>query len=149
MPYQNLYRGRRSISNQIYSITTVTRDRRTLFHDFAIARLMANEMRYLHEAGEVSSLAWVIMPDHLHWLFQFTGSRSFSRVMQLLKGRSSRRIGSCCNLEGGIWQREFYDRAIRSEEDIKGIARYIVANPLRAKLVTRIGDYPHWDCAWL
>ena len=23
------------------------------------------------------------------------------------------------------------------------------ANPLRAGLVTRIGDYPHWDAIWL
>jgi putative transposase len=29
------------------------------------------------------------------------------------------------------------------------IARYIVANPLRAGLVERLGDYPHWDAVWL
>jgi len=29
------------------------------------------------------------------------------------------------------------------------MARYIVANPLRAGLVERIGDYPLWDATWL
>jgi len=29
------------------------------------------------------------------------------------------------------------------------IARYIVANPLRAGLVSRVGDYPLWDACWL
>jgi hypothetical protein len=29
------------------------------------------------------------------------------------------------------------------------LARYIVANPLRAGLVEHLGDYPHWDAVWL
>jgi hypothetical protein len=29
------------------------------------------------------------------------------------------------------------------------MARYIIANPLRAGLVDRIGDYPLWDAMWL
>ena len=42
-----------------------------------------------------------------------------------------------------------YDRAARKHDDIRRIARYIVANPLRAGLVQNIGDYPHWDCIWM
>jgi hypothetical protein len=29
------------------------------------------------------------------------------------------------------------------------MARYVVANPLRAGLVKRLGDYPLWDAIWL
>jgi putative transposase len=29
------------------------------------------------------------------------------------------------------------------------IARYIVANPLRAGLVAKVGDYALWDACWL
>jgi putative transposase len=29
------------------------------------------------------------------------------------------------------------------------VARYIVANPLRAGLVNRVEDYSHWDSIWL
>ena len=35
------------------------------------------------------------------------------------------------------------------DEDLKSIARYIVANPLRAELAQEIGEYPHWDSIWL
>lgn len=48
-----------------------------------------------------------------------------------------------------IWQAGFHDHAVRREEDLAGIARYIVANPLRAGLVDAIGDYPLWDALWL
>ena len=34
-------------------------------------------------------------------------------------------------------------------EDIQAAARYIIANPLRAGLAERAGDYPYWDCIWL
>ena len=36
-----------------------------------------------------------------------------------------------------------------ADEDLAGVARYIVANPLRAKLVRALADYPFWDAVWL
>ena len=42
-----------------------------------------------------------------------------------------------------------HDRALRRDEDLLAVARYIVANPLRAGLVRRVGDYPLWDAVWL
>jgi len=48
-----------------------------------------------------------------------------------------------------IWARGFHDHALRRDEDIRAAARYIIANPLRAKLVGQTGDYPYWDCVWL
>ena len=41
------------------------------------------------------------------------------------------------------------NHAVRVEEDVRQIARYIVANPLRAGLVRDLGEYSLWDCAWL
>jgi len=48
-----------------------------------------------------------------------------------------------------VWQDGFHDHALRREEDLKEVARYIIANPVRAGLVTRVGDYPLWDACWL
>lgn len=42
-----------------------------------------------------------------------------------------------------------HDRGLRGEESLIEVARYIVANPLRAGLTDRIGDYPYWDSVWL
>jgi hypothetical protein len=38
---------------------------------------------------------------------------------------------------------------LRRQDDVRAVARYIVANPLRAGLVRDIGDYSHWDAVWL
>ena len=69
--------------------------------------------------------------------------------MERFKARSAHRVNKHLNCQGTIWQKTFYDHALRKEEDVRDIARYIVANPLRAGLVEHIGDYPLWDAIWL
>ena len=130
------------------------------------ARLLVRELRHLHECGDVISLAWVVMPDHLHWLIQLkhrsnefdpTGlirvnefdPTALSRVVKTLKARSALAVNRYLCRRGSLWQRAYYDRAARKDDDIRQMARYIVANPLRAGLVRHIGDYPHWDCIWM
>jgi putative transposase len=49
-------------------------------------------MQILHYQQQVTSVIWVVMPDHLHWLFQLIADNSLSNVMQTLKGRSSNAI---------------------------------------------------------
>lgn len=63
--------------------------------------------------------------------------------MNKLKGRSARAINKQLDRNGPFWQRSFYDHALRREEDRLQLARYVVANPLRAGIVERLGDYPH------
>jgi hypothetical protein len=48
-----------------------------------------------------------------------------------------------------VWQTSFHDHALRREEDVLSVARFVVANPLRAGLVKSLRDYPHWDAVWL
>ena len=135
-------RGRKSLHHQLYCIPTVTRDHHPLFTDNIAARLLVHELRSLHEQGYVISLAWVVMPDHLHWLIQLNERWSLTTVVKTLKARSALSINRHLCQHGSLWQRAYYDRAARKDEDVRQIARYIVANPLRAGLVRDIGDYP-------
>lgn len=149
MPRDNLLKGRVSLLRQAYHVTACTEARRPIFHDFACARLLVAEMQRLHEEELLGSLAWVIMPDHLHWLFQLGERETLSATVKRLKARSALAIGRHIKLEAPVWQRGFHDHAIRRDEDLLVAARYIVANPLRAGLVEHIGDYPLWDAIWL
>ncbi len=88
------------------------------------------------------------MPDHLHWLIQLQEIPLPKLVLQL-KSRSAISIDKARNASGRVWQKGFHDHALRKEEGLTATARYIVANPLRAGLVQRVGDYPHWDAIWL
>ncbi|MGY4494221.1 REP-associated tyrosine transposase [Pseudomonas sp. TE3610] len=140
--------GRYSEPGRIYLVTTVTEGRLRHFDDWRTGRLVAQQMRLIHEAQWVESLAWVIMPDHLHWIFAL-GDKSLGEVMCRLKARSSLGVNSYLGRKGRIWQKGFHDRALRKEDNLKQMARYVIANPLRAGLVNRIGDYPLWDVVWI
>jgi putative transposase len=141
--------GRFSESGRGYLLTAVTYNRQPVFSDWRLARLLITEMRRLHDAKLIESCAWVVMPDHLHWLVQL-GPLALPTLMQQLKSRSAIAINKACHEHHGrLWQKGFHDHALRREEDMLATARYIVANPLRAGLTQRIGDYPLWDAIWL
>jgi putative transposase len=121
---------------------------------FFWARQVISAMRFHHDAGNVASLAWVLMPDHLHWLFELGDRLTLSELVGSMKSYSARRIrhalaGSSDDGGNKIWQPGFHDHALRREESMVAIARYIVANPLRAGIAAELGDYPFWDACWL
>jgi REP element-mobilizing transposase RayT len=149
MPYNDLRKGRYSEPGREYLVTTVTHQRIPWFTDLPVARLLVMEMQRLEKEGVAIWLAWVIMPDHFHALLSLTGQTSLGAVMNRLKGRSARLINAQYGRVGAFWQKSFHDHALRTEEDRLEIARYVVANPLRAGIVERLGDYPHWDSVWL
>ena len=141
-----LRKGRVSLQNQIYLVTFVTEGRKQRFTDFHCARLM---VRSLMKSRHTKTLAFVIMPDHVHWLIQLLDKSSLSQVLQAVKSVSGHRLNSHLKCKGRFWQPGFHDHALRKEEAIKDAARYIIANPLRAGLAASVRDYSHWDAVWV
>ena len=140
--------GRYAEKNRIYFLTTNTLDREPVFEDFALGRLIVNQFRNAQDQGWANSLAWVVMPDHFHWLIELQQG-SLSGLMQKTKSLSTRAVNMSNGRKGSLWQQGYHDRALRRDEDLVKLARYIVANPLRAGLVGRLGDYPLWDAVWI
>ena len=141
--------GRYSARNRIYHVTTATHERTRWFSDFEIGRMLVKYLAREERCGHVKSLAFVVMPDHLHWLFQLLTSRHFSTAVNNVKSLTAREINRRNSRIGQFWQKGFYDRAIRSDEDVVGIARYIIGNPVRAGIVGQVADYPLWDTIWV
>ena len=145
---QALRRGRVSLPGQIYLLTTTTRQRRRLFADTASAQAVSRVIHSASTWGDSRLLAWVLMPDHWHGLLQL-GDESLGRVMNRFKGGTSRALHAAGEMEGAPWDRSFHDHALRSREDVRKVARYIVANPIRAGLVDNVLGYPYWNAVWL
>ncbi|WP_447798634.1 REP-associated tyrosine transposase [Pseudomonas moraviensis] len=143
-----LRRGRCSEPGRAYLITVVVYQRRPIFTDWRIGRLLVAQLKRAQDQQWVKSIAWVVMPDHLHWLVQLENA-SLERLMQTVKSRSTLTINRALNRTGAFWQTGYHDRAIRDNEDLRPYARYIIANPLRAGLVKKVADYPLWDACWL
>ena len=109
---------------------------------------MVEQFKRAQEQGLATSLAWVVMPDHFHWLISLDKG-SLDELMCRTKSLSTRAINQSTGQTGCRWQQGYHDHALRRDEDIKQMARYVIANPLRAGLVQRVGDYPLWDAIWV
>ncbi len=152
MPHhsKDLRKGRYSEPGRGYLVTTTTYKRQPVFQDLACGRAMVRVLREACERGMATSQAFVVMPDHLHWLLVLGERATLPRLVGWVKGTAARRINRMLGAKGKpFWQDGYHDHALRRDEDILDVARYVVANPLRSGLVQRLGDYPLWDAAWL
>lgn len=144
-----LRRGRVSLPNHVHHVTTSTVSRQPVFMDFTSARIVARCLNSAVLLGDAETLCWVLMPDHLHWLLQLGESQELATVVRRVKGASAfdvnRRLGGT---GASVWAPSFHDHAVRQVEDLWTMARYIIANPVRAGLVESPSEYPHWDAVW-
>lgn len=140
--------GRHDEPNRIYLLTANTLGREPVFEDYSLGRFVVHQFQQAQKEGFADTLAWVVMPDHFHWLMQLQRG-SLAQLMCQTKSLSTRAINRAASRSGSLWQQSFHDRALRREEDLVKLARYVVANPLRAGLVEKLGDYPLWDAIWV
>ena len=96
--------------------------------------------------------AWVVLPDHLHAVWTLppgdddyakrwrTIKQHFSRALQQVEHRSEVRRRRD---ERGIWQRRFWEHAIRDDADYAAHVDYVHINPLKHGYVERVRDWPH------
>ncbi len=147
--HRALRKGRSSTPGQIYFVTTVTHGREPIFGDWSLATGMARLIGNPALWRGSKLLSWVLMPDHLHALVRLDGEETLGKLVKRVKSV----LAQAVNRERGgfdpVWAPAFHDRALREEDDIKTFARYVIANPVRAGLVSRAGDYPFWDAVWL
>lgn len=139
--------GRYSECGRIYFVTMCCYKRRSLFHVLSTGRIVIAAMQAVQPQAQ--TLSFVVMPDHVHWLMQLQDDGNLSVCVQKMKSRAARWVHEQTDYKEKIWNRGFYDRAVRTSDNLKAIARYIVLNPVRAGLVPRVGDYPLWDAVWL
>jgi len=141
--------GRASSPGQIYHVIAATKDRRPLFAEYDRGRFVVKALIRGQHASIATTIAYVVMPDHLHWLMQLRQRVDLSACVGNIKSYSARLLNASLGTKGPVWQRGFFESALRRECDLIALSRYIVANPLRAGLVEHVGDYPLWDAVWM
>jgi putative transposase len=144
-----LRRGRISLPGHVYLVTATTVNRKRFFLQFTPACAACRGFEDSRTLGDACLLAWVLMPDHGHWIIRLGGKTSLDQVVNHLKSASARSVNRLIGRQGALWQRAYHDHALRAEENLRKAARYIIANPVRAGLVERVGDYPFWNAVWI
>jgi len=142
-----LRKGRASINNQHYLITTKVYKRKPLLNQEGAAKIVLESLRWLEQQGKIILDAAVVMPDHLHIVMGLRKG-SLSEVMRSFKGYTAYKINKLENKKGPFWQPQYHDHALRQDEDLNQVVLYTLRNPVRAGLVKDFQDYPFWYCRW-
>ena len=143
-----LRKGRYSVRGHAYLVTACCYKRKLVFQNTEAASLMMREFWRQGRQGDCQSLAFVVMPDHIHWLLKLTGDRTLSDIVGRIKGRTAYVIARSTKVCGRIWQSGFHDHALRAEEDIERVGNYLIHNPVRAGIVSDADEYRYWDSIW-
>ncbi|UPK02563.1 transposase [Bradyrhizobium sp. 170] len=97
------------------------------------------------------TVAICVLPDHIHALWALPeGDANFSNRWSSIKSGFSRGLDAQTRSESkvgkrekGIWQRRYWEHAIRDEADFERHIDYIHFNPVKHGYVARVADWPH------
>jgi len=126
----------------VYFLTICCDRRRRWFEDNEMATWLVSQIVETFPAGQFAVIAYCVMPDHVHLLLEgTTDDADLIGAMRVWKQRTGfawkRRTGQ------RLWQSGFYDHVLRDEDSVPSIVKYIIGNPVRARLVADASLYPH------
>ena len=101
--------------------------------DPRIGELMADALRFW-DGKRYRLVAWCVMPNHVHVVCRLLPGQELCKVLQGWKSFTARKANVILGRNGAFWQREYYDRLIRSGDELERAVRYVVSNPDRAGL---------------
>ena len=114
--------------------------------------LLRNVYAVVAREHPVVTHAIVILPDHLHAVWTLPeGDDDFSVRWKKIKAGFSRHCLATAEVspskarkgEKGIWQRRFWEHAIRDEADFRAHVEYCWFNPVKHGLAARPEDWPY------
>ncbi len=143
--HQQLRKGRKSIPGTYYSITLATYNRSHLLTIPGIPNIIYDSFDWLETDKQLKWLCIMVMPDHIHVVFQLGHKKTLSQLIQSFRRFTANQINAHLKQTGTVWQANFYDHGIRHDESLNKIIRYCYENPVRKTLwnvqrIIRIGD---------
>src|SRR4051812_36887072 len=128
------------VAGGVYHVISRGNRRQTIFHD-------DTDYAYFIELLEtvVRRCCWrchgyCLMPNHFHLLIE-TREPNVSERMQRLNSRYAQWFNRRYGYSGHLFQGRFYGRLVESAYHLLELARYVVANPVRAGLCSHAGEW--------
>ncbi len=113
--------------------------------------IVLNAFRHFH-GKRYDLIAVCVMPDHVHALLRplpkgddVDGNPIFwalAELMQSIKSFSAHEINKAHGTTGSVWEKERFDRYIRSDRDLEEKFHYILRNPWDSGIAGQGEDYP-------
>jgi putative transposase len=135
------------VSAPVYFVTTCTRRRARLLDNPAAHAICVEswETGRRHHGWHVGR--YMVMPDHVHF---FCVPEPDAKPLAVFVGKwkewTAKFLHRRCGVEMPLWQEEFFDHLLRSQESHAQKWDYVRENPVRARLALQSDDWPHQGC---
>ena len=140
--YKSLRQGRWSCPGASYFVTFCTASRRPLLAVPEVATALLEEARAIETSRVWHFRCAVVIPEHVHLLFELLEGLPLGRAVARLRAAVTRRS----RLDGPLWQEGYQERRLRAD-DLLPVFLYIILNPYRAKLLQLGERWPWYYCA--
>ena len=145
---------RARIKGGTYFFTVVTHNRRKILCEPENVDLLRSAFRSVMDKHPYHIDAFVLLPDHLHCIWTLPhDDNDFSTRWRLIKSAFSRKCAPHfkgkvsasrqTKKETTVWQRRFWEHAIRDENDFTRHVEYIHYNPVKHNLVNAPSQWPY------
>ena len=147
---------RAQIAGGTWFFTVVSYQRRHILCNDDIRSALREAILTVRAQHPFSIDAWVLLPDHSHCIWTLpTADRDFSTRWAKIKREVTKRCGRLYPVEGlvqaskrrrnegTLWQRRFWEHAIRDETDLKRCLDYVHWNPVKHGYAKRVADWPY------
>ena len=126
-----------------YFLTFCTHKRFHAFTDVDAVNLTWSHFLRAADANGFAISACCFMPDHTHLVAEGESDESDMKRFVTAAKQSS---GYYYRQSFGrpLWQRYGYDHVLRGDESTRQVVAYVLENPVRARLVEAIDQYPHF-----
>ncbi len=104
-----------------------------VLRDSRAAKIVEDALLYFDQQ-RYALFAWVVMPNHVHVLFQVFDGWPLGSIVHSWKSFTASAINRMLGLSGALWYPDYFDRYVRNGEHFDNALRYIEYNPVRAKL---------------
>jgi len=125
-------RNKLKSTDAVYFLTMVSRNRERIFTGKPLQDVLLTVMERLAEWKGCDYVAWVLLPDHIHWLVR-PGDNDYSKLVYSFKygvGAELKKIGQLAKGRK-IWQDRFWEHTVMDDEDLRQCIEYIHYNPVK------------------
>lgn len=111
-----------------------------------LAELVEDALLYFDDE-RYRMLAWIVMPNHVHTVFEPAEGNSLGEIVDSWKGHTASEGNAILKRKGSFWAKDYFDRYIRDVEHFRSAVRYVHGNPVKAGLVDEAESF-RWSSAW-
>lgn len=135
---------KRELSSRIEKYCDLGNGNCALAHPYA-ARIVQESLFFDHQK-RYELHAWVVMPNHIHALLTPLEGVPLEEIMRVGKSVTATQINKQREVQGRLWEADYFDRLIRDGEHFERVRHYTEWNPVKAKLCQDPSLHP-WSSA--